>query len=172
MIGLAGGAVLKVAGRAVAGMLAGVAAGFAMSQVHGVWGRVEKRIESGRGPKVEGESAGAEPATVKLAEAVVGPLPEDEKARAGTIAHYAMSAVTGAVYEFLAPAVPIAGAGRGLAFGAAVWAVADEVAVPAFGFAAPAWRYPIATHVRALLAHLVYGATLDVSLRLMRRALA
>ena len=39
-----------------------------------------------------------------------------------------------------------------------MWLLADEGMTPALGFSAPNRAYPVSTHVRALLAHLVFGA--------------
>ena len=39
-----------------------------------------------------------------------------------------------------------------------MWLLADEGMTPALGFSAPNRAYPLSTHVRALLAHLAFGA--------------
>src|ERR1700678_440275 len=39
----------------------------------------------------------------------------------------------------------------------AVWAIADEIAVPALKLSKPPTDYPVSTHASALAAHLVYG---------------
>jgi len=41
--------------------------------------------------------------------------------------------------------------------------VADELMTPAFGFSAPNLEYPLSTHVRGFLAHLVFGLAVAVS---------
>jgi len=61
--------------------------------------------------------------------------------------------------------------GAELPFGAAVWLVADEVAVPAFGLSKPPWKIPLSTHAKALVSHFVYGLTTDAVGRVVRRAL-
>ncbi len=45
----------------------------------------------------------------------------------------------------------------GLATGATMSAIADELMTPAFGFSAPNLDYPPATHARGFVAHLVFG---------------
>ena len=67
-------------------------------------------------------------------------------------------------------ALPIVGFGRGLGYGAAVWAVADELMVPALGLGPK--EAPPKTHVRGLIAHLVYGLALDGMFRTGRRVFA
>lgn len=152
--------VALLAGRAALGGIAGLVAGLAMTQLHTIWSAIEERLRKGEGG---GGGGGGVPATVRAAEAVVGRLDARRKAVAGDVAHYMMSAATGAFYTL--SRVPASGA----AYGAAVWIVADELMVPLLRLSEPPWRYPFSTHVRALLAHLVYGVTLDASLRAARR---
>jgi hypothetical protein len=168
VIGAAARPFAAVIGRAVLGAAAGLGAGAAMNQVHRVWSTIESKLV---GPSAIGsEAEPRDPATVQAAEAIVGPLDDDVKPRAGAIAHWVMSAVTGAVYGVVGD-LPLVRSARGLAYGAAVWLIADEIAVPALGFAPGPARVPARVHARALLAHLVYGAALDAGVRAVQRAL-
>lgn len=144
---------------AAAGALAGVGAGVAMNQVHAIWSAAEKRLG------IAQPSGGGESATVNAAEALVGPIPDERKPIAGTIAHFVMSGVTGAMYGVLAELAPQVRLGRGLAYGAAVWLGADEGLVPALGLAKR--QTALRVHARALVAHLVYGAVLDAAAGLL-----
>lgn len=45
----------------------------------------------------------------------------------------------------------------GLGTGAAMSLVADEAMTPLLGYSAPNRAYPLATHLRGFLAHLVFG---------------
>jgi hypothetical protein len=51
--------------------------------------------------------------------------------------------------------------------------VADEMMTPALGFSAPNRAYPLSTHLRGFVAHLVFGlgvaATTETGWRLLRR---
>jgi hypothetical protein len=145
--------VTSLVARAALGASAGLVAGYAMNQVHALFGASES-------------STGAEDAaTVKIAERIFGPLEAARRARAGSLAHYLMAATTGAVYAIASRAFPVLARGRGTLYGGAVWLVGDETLVPAFGLAGLPWRYPAKTHVRALVAHLVYGVVLDQGVR-------
>jgi uncharacterized membrane protein YagU involved in acid resistance len=53
---------------------------------------------------------------------------------------------------------------KGVAFGVFVWIVADEIAMPLLGFSKRAAKIPKASHLYALLAHIVYGL---VTIRLL-----
>ncbi|HZB61048.1 MAG TPA: hypothetical protein VE423_00120, partial [Microvirga sp.] len=72
-----------------------------------------------------------------------------------------------AIYGALRGRVPGVDAGAGLVYGLAMFALEDEIANPAFGFAAPPGRYPWQPHARGLVAHLVYGVVTEMLLRAM-----
>jgi hypothetical protein len=63
-----------------------------------------------------------------------------EKQRVGQVLHYTFGTATGALYGSLAEALPVLTTAAGVPFGAVVWLLADEIAVPAL--ASPS-RLPI-----------------------------
>jgi uncharacterized membrane protein YagU involved in acid resistance len=169
---------------AVAGLVAGLAASWVMSRFqYAVPSRVFARMlgdddQPGPGDDELRSSGGngQEPATVQAAEAVSERLldhhlTEDEKKWAGPAAHYVLGAVGGAAYGALAEARPGITAGAGLPYGTAFWLAADETAVPALGLSGPPWEYPPHVHAYGLASHLVYGITLEVLRKLLRRRL-
>jgi uncharacterized membrane protein YagU involved in acid resistance len=150
---------------AAAGLLGGLIASCVMevfqAAVANLPGQPEEQAESND-----------EAATVKAAVAVSTkllhrPVRQEQKQKAGELVHYMDGTAMGGLYGALAEEWPPAAAGMGAAFGAALWAVSDEVAVPVARLAKPPLRYPLATHVKALASHIVYG----VSAELLRRAL-
>jgi uncharacterized membrane protein YagU involved in acid resistance len=82
-----------------------------------------------------------------------------------------MGASSAAIYGVLAEVAPIVTVAEGAAFGAGLWLLADEVAVPATGLSKPAREIPVATHLYALASHLVYGWITETVRRALRRAL-
>ena len=84
---------------------------------------------------------------------------------------YSFGCAMGGIYGGLSEAVPEIKAGEGLAYGTGLWLVADEIGVPAAGLAKWPHKYPVSTHVNALVGHLVYGFTLEVARRFLRRTL-
>jgi hypothetical protein len=126
--------------------------------------------------QAEGRQAGEQDdddATVKTAARVSSalfdhPLSEDEKKLAGPAVHYAFGTLVGGLYGAAAELAPSTTALRGMAFGAAVWLAADEVALPAFDLAKPPQEVPPEKHVYALASHLVYGLTADAVRRWIR----
>ncbi|MFN2452708.1 MAG: DUF1440 domain-containing protein [Pyrinomonadaceae bacterium] len=75
----------------------------------------------------------------------------------------AMGATSGAIYGVTAELVPVVTVGAGIPFGAAVWLIADDAAVPALGLSKSPTEYPLSTHAYALASHFVYGLTTDIA---------
>jgi len=98
-------------------------------------------------------------------------LSKAEKETAGTVAHYAMGAASGAIYGAFTELAPQVSIGEGVPFGAAVWLIADEGIVPAVGLSRSAKNYPLSTHAYALASHLVYGLTTELVRKAVRKAL-
>jgi len=98
-------------------------------------------------------------------------LSKAEKETAGTVAHYAMGAASGAIYGAFTELAPQVSIGEGVPFGAAVWLIADEGIVPAIGLSRSAKNFPLSTHAYALASHLVYGLTTELVRKAVRKAL-
>lgn len=167
-----------------AGAIGGLIASWVMEEFQSAWSKVSESLERSEdkgssgagGEQSQGSSEEQEPATVKAAEAisesVLGrELERSEKEVSGEIVHYAMGATSGAIYGVMSELVPFVTVGAGLPFGAAVWLVADDVAVPALGLSKSPTEYPLSTHAYALASHLVYGLTTDLVRRAVRSAL-
>ena len=95
----------------------------------------------------------------------------ERRERAGAVVHYAFGVATGGIYGAAAEMLPVATAGAGLPFGAAVWLIADEIIVPALGLSKPPTEIPPSTHAYSIASHLVYGLTTEIVRREVRRAL-
>ncbi|HUH64407.1 MAG TPA: DUF1440 domain-containing protein [Terracidiphilus sp.] len=106
----------------------------------------------------------------RLARALAGrELTYEQKKTGGPIVHYAFGAVMGGIYGGLAEHSPQVTNGFGTAFGGALFAGADVIAVPALNLAEASSDLPsLAT---PFAAHLVYGATTELVRRVMRTAL-
>ena len=110
--------------------------------------------------------AGGEPATAKAADCISEAvaeksLPEKSKQRASAAVHYAVGAIIGGVYGVIAGLVPIVTVGRGLAFAVGVWALDDELTVPALGFAPRASETSAEKHAYGAASHAVFALTTD-----------
>jgi uncharacterized membrane protein YagU involved in acid resistance len=98
-------------------------------------------------------------------------LTKSEKETAGTALHYAYGTSMAALYGAAAEFAPGVTAGAGAPFGATVWVTADEGVVPLLGLSKKPTEYPLSIHAYALASHLVYGLTVEVVRRAVRRAL-
>lgn len=119
----------------------------------------------------ERQAAGIDDATVEGVERLAGAagltLGPAAKEAAGPLAHYLFGAAVGAAYGLGTELAPRLAAGGGVPFGLAVWLLAEEVGIPAAGLAPPPHRTPAVVHVRGALAHVAYGATLELLRRLL-----
>ena len=155
----------------VAGVAGGLLASFLMEQFQAAWSAAAEAVQEKKRPGRK-----AQPATVKaanaLSEKITGrKVPKDYQPAAGEAVHYGMGATSAAVYGVLAEVVPIVTIGDGVGFGAGVWLLADEVAVPAAGLSKPPKEIPLTTHIYALASHLVYGWITETVRQAVRRAL-
>jgi len=176
----------------VAGVAGGLVASVVMNQFQAVWSKLMGGEEKPHGAQslqqdlpdhglsLELQKRGSDDpddnAAVRTGNAVSElvfnhKLSKSEKETAGTIAHYAMGATSGAIYGAAAEVLPITTIGEGIPFGAAVWAIADEAVVPALGLSKAGKEYPLSIHVYAIASHLVYGLTTEVVRRNVRRVL-
>jgi uncharacterized membrane protein YagU involved in acid resistance len=87
--------------------------------------------------------------------------------------HYVLAIQWVPLYPILRRTTGWSAPTAGLATGAAMSIVADELMAPAFRFSAPNLDYPLSTHVRGFIAHLVFGlavaGTVEVGWVLGRR---
>jgi len=172
----------------MAGMIGGAVASYAMNQFQAAFKspphKEQPRGAASKGTATGGTEArasrkpqqheeGGADATVKTAQLISRnlfdhDLSDREKQIAGPAIHYAYGVIVGGLYGGLSEVLPVVSAGLGMPYGAVLWALGDEVAVPALGLSKPPTKYPLATHADALSTHFVYGITLDVVRRVAR----
>lgn len=105
---------------------------------------------------------------VDLASARMGlPLDGEQRYAAIQAAHYALGVVPGALYAVLRDRLPFLGAARGLVYGTLLFAINDEYMNTRLGLAAPPEAYPVETHVRGLVGHLVLGVATDAGIDIL-----
>lgn len=150
-------------------LLVGVAAGLVASLAMSLF-------QSAVSPALS-ELQSAETVATKAADAVTeqvsgAPVKRRFKKSADTMFHYLTGAIAGGLYGLLGGRIPALFAGRGLVFGAAVWAIADEALVPALGLAPPPLEVEPREHGFALASHLVFGLALDLCRRQINRIIS
>lgn len=165
-------------GKAVlAGLVGGLIGSFAMNQFQNVWSRVSKALRKDSGEEQKQGEQQSEDATMKaagkIAEVGGQQLSHEQKARLGPVVHYAFGTLQGGIYGAV---TELAGNRRGLVpgltFGAALFGLADELAVPALGLSGKPTESPLSSHLYALASHLVYGITTDSVVRGLRAVLS
>ena len=150
------------------GAAAGALGTLAMSPVMSAIGKLQSPTDRRR----EDEAGYEENAPTKAAQAVSRPLGvrlENPEA-AGTVVHYAYGTAWGIGYALITRrfgSIPLL---SGIVLGVALWAIGDEILVPALRLAPKATAYPATTHVKALGGHVAYGAGLDTAFRLLGTA--
>jgi hypothetical protein len=101
-----------------------------------------------------------------------GPLSPKAKQSGATAVHVGFGAAFGGMYGLAVESAPSwRGPLGSLVFGGLVWALGDEVLLPAMKLSAWPHKYSLATHGYALSAHLAYGLGTWASYELMQRQL-
>jgi putative membrane protein len=148
----------------------------------GTSGTRSAEVYSVRKEKAENKASekpdnGNPPAKVAEAVARVGgkSLSSDQKEKGGMVVHYAFGTLMGALYG-VAAEMGARRIGRnsvlsGMGFGAALFAGADEVAVPALRLSKSPAEVSWAEHLYGFAAHLVYGTTAAAVFKATRKAM-
>src|SRR5262249_49190078 len=98
-----------------------------------------------------------------------GPLDEEDRRRAHPIVHYTFGSMWGAAYGFARESVPMLSSLPGaLGWSTVVWAVSDDLILPAFRLSGWPQDYPLKNHLYAWVAHVVYGVTVWGAYRALR----
>ena len=140
------------------GLLAGVIATKATDLAQGPLRLATPEGVRRREARVSPGPSSSQVAARRIAERLGRPL-DDRRLRPVTRAvHHGLGMAWGPVYCLLRRHGGMRPLGAGLAAGAALSLVVDEGLTPALGLSAPSRDYPVVTHVRGLVAHLVWGA--------------
>ncbi len=94
-------------------------------------------------------------------------LNEQQVGQLGMLFHIGLGAGWGPVYTLLRRLSGRDPVTSGLATGLSLWILIDEGLTPAMGWSAPNPAYPLVTHARALVAHLVYGLAVALAAELL-----
>jgi putative membrane protein len=166
---------------AVAGIIGGLVATYAMSEFQGWWTREVRgeQAQSSGGDhdardwqELEEGTNANELAAQTAARATIGRrLDREELSVAAPAVHYTFGAMVGGFYGALAENAPSVRALSGAAYGTAVWAAADEIAMPMLGLSERTDEQPFERHLHSFAAHIVFGVTAELVRRGVRAAL-
>lgn len=173
-----------------AGIAGGLAATVVMTGFQSIWNAAMPKqngnSESQRGSESniqnretrQAQSENDNP-TTKVAHKILGVAghelsPEGQK-KGGMVVHYTFGTLMGAVYgtalEFAPRNYRRNAIGSGLLMGTALFAGADELALPALGLTGSPTESPASAHLYGLVSHLVYGATAGMVTRTLRKVM-
>lgn len=163
----------------LAGALGGLAGTLAMNYAQRLWTRVVDGMppQSAGGKhdarewqeREEGQNSN-ELVAQAVATTIAGRrLTRDELTIAAPLVHYSFGAAIGAIYGSLIHANREDPWRRGSTFGAAVWLMADEVAMPLLRLSRPTTERSPEKHLQSFVAHIVFGV---VSEAVRARAIA
>jgi hypothetical protein len=164
----------------VAGLVGGLVGTLLMNEYQRMW----SRYVTGREPhtpggkhdardweeKYEGNNANQQAAQAVARHTVGRELTDCELEVAAPIMHFAFGGFISAAYGVLVEHSPSAASGAGIGYGAAVWAGADELAMPFIGWSNPR-RLPPEAHLQSFTAHLVFGLGTELTRRAVRTAI-
>ncbi len=114
-------------------------------------------------------AAHAEVAAV-LAKTVGIELNSAQRKTATPIAHYATGAIAGAIYGAAAEYLPVTKIGLGSVFGCVVFAVGNDVILPALKLLPPLSETPQVLQWEGFSSHALYGTATELVRRLIRKA--
>lgn len=123
-----------------------------------------EREDSARGGKTAYGTAAE-----KVADAAGVSLSDDDRKKAGSAIHWTLGAAGGAAYSIVKGDDSAIDPLAALGFGTAFWGVMDEAVPPALGLTPGPDAFPLETHARGLIGHLVYATTTDAVLALLNR---
>jgi len=169
----------SVAKGVAVGIAGGVLASWTMNQAQAAWSRAAANFRSPSAggkedardwqERSEGTNATEIAAQTAARATLDHPLTRDELAVAAPLVHYAFGAAMGGLYGGLVEMSPAVRACSGTAYGTVVWIGADEIAMPMLGLSDPDADRPVEMHAQAFAAHLVFGLTLELVRRALRR---
>jgi hypothetical protein len=164
---------------AVAGAIGGLAGTLAMNYAQRLWtlasdgapppSAADKHDARDWQERDEGQNANEIAAQAVATRVIDRPLNDNELSLAAPIVHFSFGAAIGAMYG--ATLAQSNGRGSSIQLGTALWASADEIAMPAIGLSWPTTHRPLEMHLQSLVSHFVYGIVTERVRRLAMRAL-
>ncbi|MGA9882702.1 MAG: hypothetical protein WBQ34_03175 [Candidatus Acidiferrales bacterium] len=166
----------------LAGMVGGLIGTMVMTEFQKGWTSASKNFaNNGAGEKRRKDhktqtDTEKEDATMKAAGKIAAltghRLSHQQKKRAGPLVHYGFGTLQGAMYGTVTELAGVSGGFvPSLIFGAALFTIADEIAVPALGLSGEPSESRLSSHLYGLAAHVVYGLSTEMARRGFRAAI-
>jgi Protein of unknown function (DUF1440) len=119
----------------------------------------------------EGESATAAVGRILYRKIARKEAPPETSQKLGNVVHWSYGIKMGGTYGLIRKPGRKLDILSGAAYGAGLWALGDEVALPLLGLAEGPKAYPKSLHAETLGAHIVYGVATAAATQLIERAL-
>jgi hypothetical protein len=155
-----------------AGLIGGAVGTFAMSEFQDWWTRAARGRQSrSAGGKHDArdwqelseDQNANELVAQTVAETTMGrSLTDRELSVAAPAVHYSFGTAIGGLYGALAGRSVAARSLAGATFGAAVWGIADEIAMPALGLSERTDVQSAERHLHSFASHIVFGVTTEL----------
>ena len=151
------------------GAVAGTLATFALSGVSQLLYANEWRTVRWRENWARGGKQATRVAAERLTQAAGLRPSEGQLAATEGAIHFGIGAGSGAAYGAIRPHVPAPAVARGIGFGVALWAIADEGLNPALGLTPGPTAFPWQAHARGLASHVAFGLATEALLTIADR---
>jgi hypothetical protein len=151
----------------LSGAAAGVAATWIMTRVTTLMYEHENKRAREREDRARGDKTAYEAAAEKGARIFGKTVTQKQRARFGNMIHWALGLGAAIVYAFIRTQLDSPDIRHGLLFGLVFWAVMDEGMTPLLGLTPGPMAFPWQTHLRGLVGHLVFGASVELALTLL-----
>ena len=164
----------------LSGVVGGLVGTIVMTQFQNAWSKASHSAKGNGSPQPEqaqeSNQQQSEDATMKAAGKIASitgrKLSHQQKARFGPAVHYSFGTLQGGAYGAALEMADVdGGLLPALTFGAALFGLADELAVPALGLSGKPTDYPLSSHLYGLASHLVYGFSTEIARRGFRALL-
>lgn len=161
----------------LAGLVGGLIGTVVMTAFQNVWSKAAQALKSDQsGSQSKAEQSESEDTTMKAVGKIAAlagrQLSHEQKKTFGPLVHYSFGTLQGGAYGGVTELTGVDGGFvPGLLLGAALFAVADEIAVPALGLSGKPTEFPLSSHVYGLASHLVYGVSTEIARRGLRAAI-
>lgn len=163
----------------LAGLIGGLIGTVVMTQFQTGWSKASRVLQGDKDKeeqRSDQDQQESEDATMKAAGKIAQlggrQLSHEQKKKLGPLVHYSFGTLQGGLYGGVMELTCAAGGFvPGLLLGAVLFALADEIGVPALGLSAKPTEYPLSSHLYGLTNHLVYGLSTEIARRGLRAGL-
>lgn len=159
----------------LAGMAGGLVAAWVMTELQAVLAGAAKTLpDDDLAEEFDARQKEDRRSTTKTADEVSifvsgKKLAKSEKEKAAPVIHYAFGTLMGGVYGAAVEMKPEVKTISGIQYGTALFVGAEEIVLPALGLSKRPDSFPFSHHAYGFGSHLVYGTTVELVRRIVRR---